>query len=98
MYSSTTPALSSEQESDRAVQELASALRLEAEATESVRERLRGAESIGWESPAGMNFRVYLAERAVTVAATAAYLREVALSLDAYAGALADARRDGALG
>lgn len=98
MYRSTTPALSCEQDAHQAVQDLARQLRLEAEAVESVRERLRGAEGLNWESPAGRNFRSYLAERAVTVAATAAYLREVALSLEAYGAALADARRDGVLG
>ena len=98
MYRSTTPALSCEQESNQAVGDLARALRLEAEAVESVRERLRGAEGIGWESPAGQNFRSYLSERAATVAATAAYLREVAFSLDAYGVALASAHREGPLG
>lgn len=98
MYRGTTPALSSEQESDRAVHDLARLLRLEAEAVESVRERLRGAEGIDWDSPAGRTFRSYLSERAATVAAIAGYLREVALSLDAYGVALTNARQEGTLG
>lgn len=98
MDRSTMPALSCEQESDRAVQDLARLLRLEAEAVESVRERLRGAEGISWDSPAGRNFRSYLSERGATVAVTAGYLREVALSLDAYGVALANARQEGVLG
>lgn len=95
MYRSTTPALSCQQESNQAVQDLARQLRLEAEAVESVRERLGGAEGLRWESPAGRNFRSYLAERAATVAATAAYLREVAFALDAYGVALSDAQGEG---
>lgn len=98
MYRSMAAGSTCEQESSRAVQELAGQLRLQAEAVESVRERLRGAESISWESPAGRNFRTYLAERGLTVAATAAYLREVTLSLDAYGAELANARGDGVLG
>lgn len=98
MYPSTTPALPREQESHQAVQEFARALRIEAEAVESVRERLRGAEAISWHSPAGQNFRAYLAERAATVTVTAAHLREAALALDAYGVALASAEGKGALG
>jgi hypothetical protein len=98
MYPSTTPALSCRRESIQAVQDLARQLRFEAEAVESVRERLRGAQGVSWDSPAGRNFRSYLAERAATVAATAAYLREVAFALDAYSAALATGEGEGIRG
>lgn len=98
MHLRTTPALPCEPESHQAVQDLARALRIEAEAVESVRERLRGAEGISWHSPAGQKFRAYLAEQATTVTVTAAHLREVAFALDAYGVALASTEGKGSLG
>jgi hypothetical protein len=94
MHPGTTTVLSPAGASTDEMRELARQLRLEAEAVEAVRERLRGAVEIDWESPAGRNFRSYLAERAVAVGVTAFCLRDAAVSLDAYGAALsaADAR------
>ena len=91
MHPGTTTALSPAGASTDEVRELARRLRLEAEAVEAVRERLRGAMEIDWESPAGRNFRSYLAERAVAVGVTAFGLRDAAVSLDAYGAALSAA-------
>lgn len=88
MYRTTIPALSCEQEPSEAVRDFARRLRLQADVVDAVRERLRVAESIGWESPAGRNFRTYLADRSAGLATTAALLREAVLSMEGYGAAL----------
>lgn len=88
MYQSTTPSHSSALPSSEVVRDLAGQLRVHAEALEDVRARLRGAEDIGWESPAGRKFSTYLGERTWSVAAAASLLREAAVSLDAYSASL----------
>lgn len=98
MHPSTTAALPPGEASTDEVRELARQLRLEAEAVEAVREHLRGAVEIDWESPAGRNFRSYLAERAVAVGVTAFGLRDAAVSLDAYGAALSAADGRGTFG
>jgi hypothetical protein len=84
MYPSTTPAVSCEQEPSEAVRDFARHLRIQADVVDAVRERLRVAESIGWESPAGRNFRSYLIDRAAGLGSTAALLREAAVSMEGY--------------
>ena len=88
MYRSTTPAPACEQEPSEAVRELARLLRLQADVVDTVRERLRTAEQIDWESPAGRNFRAYLTDRAASLVSTAALVREAAVSMDGYGAAL----------
>lgn len=84
----TTAASSCEQESGEVVRDFARRLRMQADVVEAVRERLRAAEQIHWESPAGRNFRSYLVDRAAGLMTTAALLREAAVSMDAYGVAL----------
>lgn len=85
MYRSTTPALSCEQEPSEAVRDFARVLRIQADVIDGVRQRLRAAEQIDWESPAGRNFRSYLAVRTAGLMTTATLVREAAVSMDSYA-------------
>jgi hypothetical protein len=98
MHPGTTTALSPAEASTDEVRELARQLRIEAETVDAVREHLRGAVGIDWESPAGRNFRSYLAERAVAVGVTAFGLRDAAVSLDAYGAALSASDAGGICG
>lgn len=88
MYGTRTPALWCEQEPSEAVRDFGRQLRTQADAVDAVRERLRVAENIGWESPAGRNFRSYLIDRAAELATTAALLREAAVSMEGYGAVL----------
>lgn len=98
MYSRVPAALTEGQESLDLVAGFARQLHMHSEAIDAVRNRLRGAEYLDWQSPAGRNFSGYLAERGAMLAATAAALREAALSVEAYGGALAQAENQRALG
>ncbi|WP_309071021.1 SgrR family transcriptional regulator [Arthrobacter sp.] len=88
MYRSPTSGLAHEQEPSEVVRDLARQLRVQAEAIDLVLRRLRAAEHLDWESPAGRNFRSFLGERTTSLVVTTARLREAAVSMDAYGSAL----------
>lgn len=71
--------------SGEVVASYAQQLRLLAESVDDSRSRLFGGQHIEWESPAGREFKEYLADQVGTVAMAASYLREAAHALDGYA-------------
>lgn len=89
MYRSTTPARSCEQDPSEVTRDFARQLRVQAAVVEAVRERLSAAENIGWESPAGRNFRSYVVDRTSHLLATASLMREAAATVEGYGAALA---------
>ena len=88
MYHNPTSALPGGQGSSEVVHDFARQLRVQADIIDSVLQRLRTAENVGWESPAGRNFRSYLGDRTAALAGTTALLREASVSMDAYGRAL----------
>ena len=88
MYLSMSSGLICEQEPSEAARDFARQLHLQADVVDAVRERLGVARSIGWESPAGRNFRAYLIERETGLRSASVLLREAAVSMEGYAVAL----------
>lgn len=88
MYGSPTTALASDHEPSEVFRDYARQLRVQADIIDSILQRLRTAEDLGWESPAGRRFRAVLQNRTAALTGTAALLREAAVSMDSCASAL----------
>lgn len=98
MYPSMTTASPDGQQPAEAARGFARQLRMQADGVDAVREQVRCAEAIGWESPAGRNFRSLLHDRSAELVAVAALLREAAVSMDGYSAALETAEAADGLG
>ncbi|RJU02471.1 hypothetical protein D6T65_07780 [Arthrobacter frigidicola] len=71
--------------------ELGGRLLRQARELEEIRHRAGAVAAVDWESPAGRNFRLYLAGRASAVGSAAELVEQAARLAEVYAAELGDA-------